>query len=334
MLHVLRRAALAAAVAGALGTLTAVGVAPPAAGQAPTPAPAVENIPTPAPSGVTSTSARPGRPGVERFAATTGGDAGARPAPQSLSAESVILAPGESASAPDGRQKVPRTATDTDPLRRIGQIEFVGADFRSYLCSGFLIDENSVLTAGHCSFDGINGDAGMSRSATFYPGRNRGNNVVKNPYGSCNVTGFWAPDQWRYAGRAQYDYSVQQLDCDIGATIGWFGMYSLDGQNAFAGRSLRVEGYPGDKPFGSRWTMPGNVHHSSNAMLFYPIDTYAGQSGSPVFRTYRASCGGPCAAAVHAYGAGGNPLTNSGPRLTAGRISQIVAVADLNDPPG
>ena len=328
-----KRAAISAAVVALAATLATLGAAPVANGQEGAP-PTVSLAPTPAPSGVTSTRAVIPT-GAEGYAATTGGNESAVPAG---STESVI--------GGDGRTRVPVSATSSFPLSAIGQVEFFqdnGTQPGNYTCTGWLIDKNSILTSGHCSFDPPastgNGDGGgLIASATFFPGRNNtGNGVVQNPFGSCSAQTVFAPTQWMSNGKPQFDYSVQNLtpSCDFSATAGSFGMFSLPGTNAFAGRRMRVEGYPGDLGrlpgnYGSRYMMAGNVHHSSNTMLFYPMDTYGGQSGSPVFKFNRPSCGGPCGGAVHSYGAGGTPLNNSGPRLTDARISEIVSFASQN----
>ena len=58
---------------------------------------------------------------------------------------------------------------------------------------------------------------------------------------------------------------------------------------------------------------------SSARRVFYDVDTYGGQSGSPVWHQ-ASSEAEPVAIAIHAYGVGGTPgswgiKANSGPRL-------------------
>lgn len=327
-----KRATVGAATVAMLVTITLVSsmVGPaPAAGAPPVGGPSgppgIVVLPTPTERGPTSTRAQAPMGAERRAVTTTSPDADASAATPTATPHSIIGA--ESVIGADGRTKVPPSATSAFPLSAIGQIVFV-QNGSSYLCTGYLIDANSVLTAGHCSFDAGTDDP--IESANFFPGRNRSNGVAVNPFGSCGMTAVWAPVQWRLAGKAAHDYSVQQLDCTIGTATGWFGMFALDGTNAFAGRRLRVEGYPGDRNFGSRWRMAGLIQRSSINTLHYPMDTAGGQSGSPLFKWNRPSCGGPCSAGVHAYGAFGSPPTNSGPRLTAGRIGTITAVAASN----
>ena len=267
--------------------------------------------------------------GVERFSATTSPETDAVPA----TAEGVpqsIIGDAETVIGADGRERLVLAKTSVYPLSAIGQIEF-HQDNVLYICTGYLLDGNSVLTAGHCTFDG--GDDDPIESATFFPGRERSSGTVVNPFGACAVTAVWAPDQWRFDGTPAHDYGVHQLEpgCDFSESAGSFGLFTLDGTNAFAGRRLRVEGYPGDKSEGSRWKMVGEVERNSVNFLRYPMDTAGGQSGSPLFKWNRPEGGGPCSAGVHAYGVSGNPPTNSGPMMTYSRIGTISAVALQND---
>lgn len=292
-------------------------------------APAITSLPDQTVAGPTSSRAHVPS-GVASFSATTGPESAAGPVTATGVPQSIIGGQ-ESVIGSDGRERVDLAATSTFPLSAIGQIVFrqAGTD---YICTGYLIDGNSVLTAGHCSYDPDPTTPDPIDSATFFPGRERSNGAVVDPFGSCAVTAVWAPDQWRNDGNPAHDYSVQQLapGCDFSETAGSFGLFTLDGTNAFAGRRLRVEGYPGDKSSGSRWKMVGEVDRSSINTLYYPMDTFGGQSGSPLFKWNRPECGGPCSAGVHAYGAAGSPPMNSGPMLTAGRISSILAQAAVN----
>lgn len=266
--------------------------------------------------------------GGEGFAATTSPDPEAAPAIPEGVPQSIIGAP-ESVIGADGRVRLRLDKTSGYPLSAIGQIEFrFSPTGITYICTGYLIDANSVLTAGHCSFQG----AQSIHSASFFPGRERSTGEPVNPFGGCAVVAVWAPDKWKDEAKPAHDFSVQQLDdgCDFSETAGSFGLFTLDGTNAFAGRRLRVEGYPGDKGYGSRWRMVDEVDRNSVNFLHYPMDTFGGQSGSPLFKWNRPECGGPCSAGVHAYGAGGSPPMNSGPLMTQGRIGTVAAVAQAN----
>jgi glutamyl endopeptidase len=245
-----------------------------------------------------------------------------------ISPESVIGA--------DGRKKV--ADTTTYPARAIGQIEF-GQDGAQYICTGWLIDKNSILTSGHCSFtpDGVTGN--VIDYASFAPGRNR----LVDPYSSCPVYEVFAPLAWRRDGSVKNDWSVMQLGtnnagtvttCDVGTTVGWFGISWTAGDNALTGDSATVQGYPGDKAFGTQWTMSGTIFKSTKQMVYYKMDTAGGQSGSPIFDPTGANCGGsPCGMAVHSYGvglAGPGANANAGPRITQTSFTTITNYAAGN----
>jgi glutamyl endopeptidase len=244
---------------------------------------------------------------------------------ESLHPESVI--------GPDGRVRV--NPTTGYPARAVGQIELLDQD-ESFICTGWLIDANSILSSGHCAFNPFAppGEE-IIEEAFFFPGRNR----AVDPFGSCEVDTVWSPDRWINNGNPYFDFSVMNLaGCDtIGDTNGTFGLASFSGTNGLANRPATVQGYPGDnRVFGTQMKMSGRITKSDARMAYYPMDTFGGQSGSPVFNNRAPSapgpCSGPCGMAVHSYGVGlpGAAHLNAGPRLTAARIGQILAVADDN----
>lgn len=240
--------------------------------------------------------------------------------PESL-AESVI--------GVDGRVRV--ADTTVYPHRAIGQLDIVEDGQVSY-CTGWLIDKNTVVTAGHCAYN-PGGANDPIDSATFIPGRNHNGISSYGPYGFCAVNGLYAPYGWRVQAKRSHDWAVMQLDCTVGDTVGWFGMYSLPGINRFAGTRARIQGYPmGDplKPPGSQWQMADDIHHSTDRRLFYSIDTSGGQSGSPVFKWNRPSCGGPCVLGIHTYGLYAGQSYNSGTRITASVFDKIISLRSQN----
>lgn len=269
--------------------------------------------------------------GAENGSSTSAGFAGTgRLAESGLAPEATVARGthegqplgGESVIGADGRVQV--TDTTQYPARAIGQIEFV-QDFDSFICTGWLIDANSILTSGHCAYDG--GTNNIIESAQFFPGRNG----ASDPYGGCNVVSVFARNGWKFQGRAKDDWAIMQLDCSIGNTVGYLGYFSVPGVNQLDGKTGRVEGYPGDKPNGTHWKMSGTMHPRTGAdMIHYTLDTAGGQSGSPIMVANRPSCGGPCGMGIHSYGAGGNPPTNSGPRITQANFDTITSVRQGN----
>lgn len=242
----------------------------------------------------------------------------------------------ESVIGPDGRVRV--TNTTSAAAYPIGQIEF-NQDGSNFICTGWLIDSNSIVTAGHCAYDPFATGPGQDpiiESATWYPGRN----AATNPAGGCPVTQVWAPPtEWVVNGQPYFDFAVMNFanpgPCqNIDSVTGTYGMFQTPTLNALNNVQVTVQGYPGDKPFGTHWKMNGKIKKGNKRFVFYPIDTAGGQSGSPVWRQRASgSCVGRCAYAIHAYGVGlpgQGANNNGGPRITAFRIGQITDAADAN----
>ncbi|GAB4210011.1 MAG: extracellular metalloprotease Mpr [Roseiflexaceae bacterium] len=202
-------------------------------------------------------------------------DFGARRSAGPVSPESVI--------GTDGRYQI--TDTTAYPYRAIVHISSsIGG------CTGWLINANTVATAGHC----IYGSGGWATNVQVYPGRIGSS----TPYGSCGATRLFAPRGWTRGQKRDYDYGAIKLNCSIGNTVGWFGMRvsttSLNGQPSY------TAGYPGDKTYPTMWRSDDTVRLTQTRRLYYANDTFGGQSGSAVWNN-EAGCS-TCAIAVHAYG--------------------------------
>jgi glutamyl endopeptidase len=204
----------------------------------------------------------------------------------------------------DTRKRV--TNTTVYPYRAIAllRVRFPHGTGR---CTGFLVSANLVATAGHCVYYPPAG--GRATKVQVIPG----NNVKSEPYGSCLGTTAYSVKGWVNSGQEAYDYGAVKLNCDIGDTVGWFGMRYQT--KSLTGTKVTITGYPGDKkPDGSMWTASGKITVSLERQLLYKISTGPGQSGSPV---YNRGCKTYCALAIHAYGANRNhPRDNAGTRIT------------------
>lgn len=231
----------------------------------------------------------------------------------------------ESVIGDDGRTWL-RDRTAAWPNSAIGRLDFRQGG-RLYWCTGTLIDADTVLTAGHCVHDGYGTEDGWSTRVKFLPGV-EGNTA---PYGSCGARELLTLPGWYDRGGEYQDLGLVQLDCTVGETVGWFGYRSVPGRHGLDRVPINVRGYPGDKRWGSLWTMRDRVAASQAQMAFYAIDTYGGQSGSPVFNARQCNGKrGPCILAVHAYGVHGpgrHGSYNHGPRLDETRVALLGALA-------
>jgi glutamyl endopeptidase len=155
------------------------------------------------------------------------------------------------------------------------------------------------------------------------PGRN-GDSV---PWVTVRATRFSALQQWINSADADYDIGCIQLSEPLADTVGYFKIASLSDSD-LTNALVNVSGYPGDPDDGRRKYFHANrVLRTSARRVFYDVDTYGGQSGSPVW-VQSSPAAEPQAIAVHAYGTGGTApslgiTANSGPRLSAEIVATV-----------
>jgi glutamyl endopeptidase len=203
------------------------------------------------------------------------------------------------------------TDTTTYPNRAVAQVLFSNAA-GSFLCTGWFINKNTVVTAGHCVYDPVLGWNAVSTYEVI-PGRNG----ATAPYGSCTAKRLYTVNAWINSADETYDYGAIKLNCNIGNTVGFFGYFWT--ASTLNGTSATVTGYPGDKPFGTQWFATRTVAATETRQVFYDADTFGGNSGGPVWAQDSSFCPGSCGYAVHAYGVhgtGNHALHNHGTRIT------------------
>ena len=219
------------------------------------------------------------------------------------------LAP-ESVCGRDDRVQI--TNTTSVPWRWICKLIITFPNGARGGCTGWFIGPKAVMTAGHCVYS--RGNGGWARQIEVIPGMSG----ATRPYGSMVGTSFRSVTGWTQNSDPNYDYGCIILpSATLGNQVGYFGFAALTDaslQNLLANNS----GYPGDKPFGTQWFNAGRITNVTSRKIYYMLDTYGGQSGSP---TWRYINGQRHAVGIHAYG--GCP--NSSTRIITAVFNNMMA---------
>lgn len=122
---------------------------------------------------------------------------------------------------------------------------------------------------------------------------------------------FHTTEGWKNGRDTNFDYGAIQVDdAQFGEAPGWFAFGSLTDDDLRT-NVANIAGYPADRDNASRlYFHSRQVMNVGATKLFYDIDTYGGQSGSPIFFRIGAD---RVAVGVHTTG---SSTSNSGTRIT------------------
>jgi glutamyl endopeptidase len=205
----------------------------------------------------------------------------------------------------DDRVKVAKSLLSANPWRQICSLRIRSQSNQVYVGTGWFIGPKTLATAGHCVF--LKNDGGWAKSIEVIPAR-FGND---KPFGKMTANRFSAVEGWTQDSSRDFDYGVIHLEsATVGNKIGNFEVASfVDGM--FNNMILKVSGYPADREQAQfQYFHERPTQQVTPTRLFYDIDTFGGQSGSPIWQDTEEE--GVVAVGIHTTG---GISSNSGTRI-------------------
>ncbi len=214
----------------------------------------------------------------------------------------------------DNRMQVQHTTAD--PFRMICSLVIRQKGGFTNYGTGFLIGRRTLITAGHC----LHGYPGAPEveAIEIRPARSGVMEPFAERFGIILGQRFSVHPAWSERFDPLFDMGAIHLGQDIGDVLGWFRVGALN-PTSLTHRWAHVTGYPGDKLSAPGLRAPMRAaemwHHATPIdavtarQVFYPADTYAGQSGAPVY--VLDEDGRVRVIAIHAYGTGSGGSAHS-----------------------
>lgn len=218
-------------------------------------------------------------------------------------------------------ERVRVTNTQDYPYRCICSLLITAQNGSEWVGTGWLVGPRLVLTAGHCVY--MADEGGWAARIEVIPGRDG----TEQPFKSVVATDLRSVTGWTVDGNRDFDYGAILLPETqrYGDQLGWFG-YAAREDDYLRGIDLNLAGYPGDggkdHVDGTMWWDHRRVKEVNEKQITYEIDTYGGQSGSPVWEMD--ATGDRMGVAIHTWG---TSTSNGGTRITSEVFDNIIAWA-------
>ena len=199
------------------------------------------------------------------------------------------------------------------PWRAICALRITSRTGKQYVGTGWLASPTLVVTAGHCVF--LHGDGGWAQEITVIPALN-GSEALR--FGAVKATKFRTVDGWIQGKAAGSDYGGILLDRPLGDELGYFAVGAL-GDDQLKRSWANISGYPSDIGSARQQYFHARLLVQVNeSRVFYDIDTFSGQSGSPIWFT--ADDGRRIAIGIHTSG---SQRENAGTRINGNVLANL-----------
>ena len=215
----------------------------------------------------------------------------------------------------DDRVKVANSVLSSNPWRQICALRILSQSDQLYVGTAWFIGPKTLATAGHCVF--LQNDGGWAKSIEVIPARFG----FSTPFGTLTSTRFSAVDGWTVESQRDFDYGVIHLDSDAtGLQIGNFEVRSFS-DAPLNNVTVKISGYPADREQAQfQYFHERPIQRVSTTRLFYNIDTFGGQSGSPIWEDTDEN--GVVAIGIHTTG---GVSSNSGTRINDDVIDNLIS---------
>lgn len=179
--------------------------------------------------------------------------------------------------------------------------------------NGFMVSQNCMLTAGHCTVCSEHGN-NVSTITAYFGYQSNSNYLAKVVATPSNAIIYHDPS---FTGTEKnYDYGYVVFSSNVGNTTGWFGLAARSDSN-LDGMNIAVAAYD----YGAMYRGTGTVTSVATNRIKYDADTDGNSSGAPVYGTDGSYS--DKVVAIHTMGTDLLNWKNSGWRITSAFINEL-----------
>lgn len=215
----------------------------------------------------------------------------------------------------DDRARVANQLLAGNPWRQICALRIRAQTGPMFVGTGWFIGAKALATAGHCVF--LQNEGGWAEWIDVIPGKYGS----AEPFGRMRSEKFACVDGWTKDRSRDCDYGVIFLEDDaVGKKVGSFEVQALS-DTELQGIDAKISGYPWDRDRAEyQYFHERPLMSVTSTRLNYDIDTFGGQSGSPIWQDTEER--GLVAVGIHTTG---GLTSNSGTRISGEVLDNLIS---------